>query len=1279
MNTLHPQVAAALAPVFRERRRLVLWRGLAWGWLSAGLLAAALVWAARSQGWQAPYARNLFIGLMVVGSLGWVAWSRRRGESALELARSIEERDPKLRAMLLTAVEQTPSDPEGGWGYLQERLIQNTLEARRARPWDQPFVERSFLAKLFAGVALAVWLVLIGFVPNPDLAKIRQSASLSNKVEVTPGDAEVEKDHAVAVMARFPGQLPAQADLVWRGQDGVERRMALARNLSDPVFGGTLPSLQRDTTYRIEHGKKRTQDYKLTVFEKPTMTRADALLSHPAYTALGERTVRDTRRVTAVEGTKMALELQLNKAVGQARLVASNRPPIMLQTSSSNAVASLPQYLFLTNAVYGLELVDLQNRTNVLERLFHFEAVSNRPPEIKILAPRGDTRVTPLEEVDFQAEVRDDFGVLSAGLSYTIPGQATNTITLASRDADGKIASVDKSGKVALKHALALEAEKVAPGALVAWHFWAEDHGPDGLPRRVTSDLFFSEVRPFLEIYRQGDLSQQQQSEGGGGQANQTMQLAELQKQILNATWKLQSQAQSKKTSKTFAKDVSVVKESQEQALKQLASLAERGAGGGRAEAAMKTAQSSMEQAVEALDQAAKSPEQLSKALQAEQSAYQALLRMAPREHEVTQSRERGGGGGGENRNQSDLDQLELKPSDQRYETQRQASARPEAGKNEEQQILNRLKELAQRQQDLNDRLNELAAERNRARTEEEKEEIDRRLKRLREEERQMLEDVDDLAQRLERRQEGGDEKNLRERTREARDQVRQAADALDSKDVNDALAAGNRAQRQFQQMREDARREASGQLEEQLRQLRQDARELAQKQTEIHQRMEALGENKPRALSAPSDREALSEAMAEQIQRMTNVWNEATKISEASEASEPILSRQLYDTLRQTAQQEAKSLPETRDQLMREGVLTRGGYEALEEGRQKNRKPMEVASNLLKNGSVRESAALESKVLEQLQSLQKGVDSASSRVLGDDSEALRRARRELDALAEALSREAGMQGTNGTDQASSMSAGEAGASGARTNLQAGASSAGGARGTNQLASNERSPSGQGQRGQDAGREPGNSGRGEQAGRGEGGGQQGESSQAEAGSGQRGGPGENSPAQAQAGGGRGGSRRSLADRGQGQRGGNGAVRGGGRNGGGGGGGGDWNLGPLDAGAEGPLTGNGFGEWTDRLRDVEDMLDLPELRNRIAGVRERSRELRMESRRTSQPLKPEILRKDVLTPLTEVRTRIMEELARRESKDALVPLDRDPVPARYSELVRRYYERLGQGN
>jgi hypothetical protein len=44
----------------------------------------------------------------------------------------------------------------------------------------------------------------------------------------------------------------------------------------------------------------------------------------------------------------------------------------------------------------------------------------------------------------------------------------------------------------------------------------------------------------------------------------------------------------------------------------------------------------------------------------------------------------------------------------------------------------------------------------------------------------------------------------------------------------------------------------------------------------------------------------------------------------------------------------------------------------------------------------------------------------------------------------------------------------------------------------------------------------------------------------------------------------------------------------------------------------------------------------------------------------------------------VRERIADELSRRDSNESLAPIDRDPVPNKYSDLVKRYYETLGNG-
>jgi hypothetical protein len=99
-------------------------------------------------------------------------------------------------------------------------------------------------------------------------------------------------------------------------------------------------------------------------------------------------------------------------------------------------------------------------------------------------------------------------------------------------------------------------------------------------------------------------------------------------------------------------------------------------------------------------------------------------------------------------------------------------------------------------------------------------------------------------------------------------------------------------------------------------------------------------------------------------------------------------------------------------------------------------------------------------------------------------------------------------------------------------------------------------------------------------------------------------------------------------------------------------------------------------WSDRLRDVEQVLDSPDLRYQLATVRERASALRQEFRQSGRPPNEKVVREQLVAPMTQVRVWLQQELARQENANSLVPLDRDPVPDNYSELVRKYYEKLG---
>lgn len=91
-----------------------------------------------------------------------------------------------------------------------------------------------------------------------------------------------------------------------------------------------------------------------------------------------------------------------------------------------------------------------------------------------------------------------------------------------------------------------------------------------------------------------------------------------------------------------------------------------------------------------------------------------------------------------------------------------------------------------------------------------------------------------------------------------------------------------------------------------------------------------------------------------------------------------------------------------------------------------------------------------------------------------------------------------------------------------------------------------------------------------------------------------------------------------------------------------------------------------------------MIEDPRLRERVAQVRDRARSMRAEYKRHSKEPNWDLVRDLVADPLTELADEIGDELARKQSPDKLVPIDRDPVPAEFTELVREYYEKLGSG-
>ena len=1287
------------------------------------------------------------LGLIALGLIAWLK-GRRNIWSDRDIARIIEHKHTALDSLLLTAIDHEPQAQEPTT-FLHERLIDQALARAATQNWPVTVANKPY-TRAFAAAAIAfitfqateIALRLNG--PNHKSKVVNQKPASSAKATVftaklTPGDTEVERGSRLIIEARFTGPVPADAILIVSEADGkIRDRLSMRLTVDEQVFGGLISKVDRETKYHVEFANQKSQLHSITVFDYPALVRADVIVTPPAYTKLPAKETKNTLKVTALEGSDIVWHIKVNKPLTAAELYGEDKSVIELKPSAADATLLTGTVKAEKSQKYRLHLVDEADRANKNPPWITVTVQTNQLAKIEVVFPKRDLQVSSIQELPVEAKVSDDLGVTKSGAVFSINGNSKEIIF--------KHATTAPQKKQEVRADLVLEKEKAEPRQLVSYYLWAEDTGPKGEVRRNMSEMFFADVRHFEDIFR--EMEAPPSEPGKPQQKGQADKLVDLVKQIVNATWKIIRDTNAGRVIEAATPDIDVVHESVGIALEQVKEGMEE-AEDAEIKQALTEAWKALKDAQPPLQQASaeKKRSPLNQALTFEQTALEWLHRAQSREHQVMRQNSPPQPGEAQQANKNQLMDLELKQKDQRYEEEKAATEEQTAEQQENLQVLNRLKELARRQEALAEKMKELQNQIAKAKTEEEKQELDNQLKRLQAEQEQLLRDVDDIKERMEKPDNAANMAEAKEQLDQTREKVMEAAEKLKEDKLTEAANAATRAQRELEKMQEDFRQKTSKKFTDEMKQVRQQARDAAEKQKQISESLENQKEAGSE-IEKSMQNAAQSRQVTEQQENIEKLLNNMRQLSEQAEQSEPLLHKNLYDAVRkaQTSGLE-ENLQETRDQLNS------------------------------KYGSAAEAKDAERKAATSVEELKKGVEKAAESVLGSESEALRVAKNELDKLIKEAQDAAGQEGAqtakSPSDKSESSDKSDAAKSqqaaqgkqpsddakkGQGTEKQTAESSKsgkgeqgdpkakgegdakkGGAPGEQPTQDPKMAQAGQqpgeaqkpgdgeepGQQGKDgqqpkadgkgqgqASAEPPNGEKGQQPGKG---GQQpgqegqGMPQQADAnapkgeqpGEGKQ--PGEGQGKGQQPGQGRGEGQPQTADANQPR---NGQPRPGtnrGENN-------DSNQlaggptterdsdndrfrAPINGGAlpqslffddakeqedRSVFTGNGYEQWSDRLRNVEELLNQPELRNEAAKVLDRARELRINLKRSNEAPQVASLNTRITQPLIELRDRVVEELSKKDAGKNLAPVDRDPVPAEFRDLVKRYYQELGAG-
>ncbi len=1221
-NCLQPIIVAEAKLRNRTVVTAVLFIG-AIGALTLLILALKYGW------WSWESVIGLFGLLIMLAVVGFI-WSAKKRPNLRDLAYQVEEEHPDLRALLLTAMSQEP-DQDGNLSYLQSRVLSDVTEHAVKNQWVRRvstkrlrragFWQMSALL-IFFGVFMALLdkappsrtgLGMEEIVPEPKTV-----------INVVPGDIEVEKGARLVVEAIFTGPAPSSATLIISdpGKKGTERgRIPMNPGLDESAYSALISKVDSNAVYRIDFEKQHSDTYEITTFEFPRLEQADVTVTPPDYVESKPRTIEDTRKVSVMEGSKLGWKLKINKPIAAAELFGEDESVIPLMASKSDPGVLIAAHQPDKTQKYRLHLVDSEDRVNKHPPWFVVTVKKNLPPKLDFIFPKRDVDVSAIQELPVEAKVWDDVAVLKAGVIFQFGDTEKDIVMIDAKKPGGK--------HHLMETLYAVEKLGAKPRDLISYHLWAEDIGSDGKRRRVSSDLFLAEVRHFEDIFKEA-----QSQKGSGEQQGETQKLLKLQKDILNASWKVLRRQQMGRPIEELKDDIDVLIQSQQIAIEQTLAAIEK-VEDADLKSILNSARIEMDMAVANFELALETGKgkPLSESHSFVRKAYEKLIQARAREHSVTQNNQPSKAGQPQEK-EAQLMNLEMKQKELKYKEESEAANEPKTAEQKENlEVINRLKELARRQEAIAEKIKELETALEEAKTEKEKREIERQLKRLQEEQEQLLRDTDDLLEKMDSEQNRANMAEERERLEEIRESIREASEKLKEKKLTSATNAATRAKRELDEVKEEFRKKTSRQFSNEMKDIRNAARELAEKQSEISKKLEdGEGDNREgdpfSGGASVVENMRLSLEINEQNQKLEAMLEEMKQLSEESEVSEPLLSEALYESVR--------------------SAMVNGVTDSLEEARDYTR------YNQRNRARVPGQAAARG-----IEELKEKIESAADKILGSEENSLRLARSEVDKLIEQVERE--RQKAKGIGQKD-----EGKKAGAKQGKVDDPTGLGGER----QKGDGRQKGGKDEKGTQPGEGEGkddSKGDGKSKGEGK---AKGEGKRKKPGGQQEQKPGGKGDSQS-------GSGRPLAGDGKLKPGGTDNKQTVSGNSSGGGPAMFFSQ-PEESRQSGPITGDDFKDWADRLGNVEEMVDQEDLRNDIGRVLDDARAMRIDFKRDNLPPTAATIQKRITDPLVELRARLSEELAKLNKENPLAPIDRDPVPGEFRDLVRRYYENLGKG-
>ncbi|HOX39031.1 MAG TPA: hypothetical protein PL033_13690 [Candidatus Brocadiia bacterium] len=488
-------------------------------------------------------------GLLVIVAGSALRAARRASGKLLDAAGIIERSHPEIETTISTALEfgldaaktSSQSSPAIIEALAREAERRSAhLDLRKAVRWRKVallalaafaciasgtgyWIAYPYLAQRTFLRFFAPWLP----TPEPTLTL----------VDVTPGNAEVPRLRNFEVKARLGGaRIPGKAEILYAFGPDDGKTVWQRDVMSAGESGGVkfvFHRLAEDARYRVAAGDCLTPVFTASVFEEPNVVRMEIELRYPAYTRTPPTVDADALGpIKAIRGTEVRLTARCNNPLRSAEIEFSAKGIRLPGQVEGNKAAF--NFTVMDTDRYRIRLTDARGKQNSESPDYAIEALEDRLPVVKLTRPGRNLKVTKTAEIPMSVTAEDDFGVTETGIVYKLKTFDENRMPFK------QFAELVKSATE--RKDFYLEGMELADTDVITYWAYAYDNDTVSGPKEGTSELYFIEIRPYGEQFKEAPESASMPGMENNDLVAKLDDIIELQKGIIRDTFSLDKQ-----------------------------------------------------------------------------------------------------------------------------------------------------------------------------------------------------------------------------------------------------------------------------------------------------------------------------------------------------------------------------------------------------------------------------------------------------------------------------------------------------------------------------------------------------------------------------------------------------------------------------------------------------------------------------------------------------------------------------------------------------------------